>query len=108
MRRWANKPENRAKARDWSLRRRRGITTAQRDEMLRLQGGMCDVCRVTEPGAPGTWNVDHCHATGEIRGILCRDCNLLLGHAKDSPLILELAAGYLLRHTNGVQVVRCA
>lgn len=40
-------------------------------------------------------HLDHSHKTGEIRKLLCRDCNLLLGHAKDSPAILESAIRYL-------------
>ena len=40
-------------------------------------------------------NVDHCHVTGNVRGILCNNCNLLLGHAKDSIKILQSAQNYL-------------
>jgi len=33
--------------------------------------------------------------TDKIRGLLCRDCNLMLGHAQDNPDILREAANYL-------------
>jgi hypothetical protein len=39
--------------------------------------------------------VDHCHSTGVIRGILCSNCNAILGIALDNPEILRRAANYL-------------
>lgn len=39
--------------------------------------------------------VDHQHSTGRIRGRLCTNCNLGIGHFKDDPELLELAALYL-------------
>lgn len=41
---------------------------------------------------------DHCHATGLLRDPICRKCNMMLGLAADSPLILRRAAAYLERH----------
>lgn len=38
--------------------------------------GLCDVCYSPEPGGKGTWNVDHCHVTNRIRGVVCFDCNV--------------------------------
>ena len=40
--------------------------------MLERQGKVCGICKT--PGKPLC--VDHCHATGKVRGLLCRDCNL--------------------------------
>jgi hypothetical protein len=42
--------------------------------------------------------IDHCHKTGKVRGILCRSCNLLLGHAKDSIETLKSAQEYLKKY----------
>jgi hypothetical protein len=39
--------------------------------------------------------IDHCHKTGEVRALLCADCNGALGHFKDDPRILRKAADYV-------------
>lgn len=46
-----------------------------------------------QPGI-GT-HIDHDHATGKARGLLCTKCNLLLGLALESPVTLRSAASYL-------------
>jgi hypothetical protein len=55
------------------LQRRYGLSRADYDALLKRQGGVCAIC-----GKPSekTLCVDHCHATGTIRGLLCRKCNL--------------------------------
>ena len=50
----------------------------------------CVICGVKEKLV-----VDHDHATGQIRGMLCNHCNRGLGHFKDDPMLLEFAAQYL-------------
>jgi len=40
-------------------------------------------------------DVDHCHTTGEVRGLLCNRCNTGIGQFKDNPNILRSAARYL-------------
>lgn len=37
---------------------------------------------------------DHDHSTGHMRGVLCRGCNLALGHALDDPAVLRRLAAY--------------
>jgi hypothetical protein len=46
-------------------------------------------------GRFATWNIDHDHQTGKVRGLLCGFCNSLLGYAKDDPATLESAIRYL-------------
>jgi len=41
------------------------------------------------------WVVDHNHETGDVRGVLCSTCNLILGLVKDSPERLEMLALYV-------------
>lgn len=75
-----------------------GLSIEQFHLMLRLQKGKCAICR-QEPqplrdGRTG-WMIDHCHKTDKVRGLLCKNCNWMLGQAKDSPEILRLGAIYL-------------
>lgn len=57
-----------------------------------------DQCRLTN----GVWDIDHCHSTGVIRGLLCKDCNAMLGFGQDDPLVLEAGARYLRLRIRGV------
>lgn len=77
------------------LKRAYGITPCDFTRQLIAQQGCCAVCGRDEPGGKGTWHVDHDHATGLLRGLLCHNCNLALGHAKDSIETLQRAATYL-------------
>jgi hypothetical protein len=71
-----------------------GITEYQFDFMWVVQKGKCGGCG--EPLNPdGTAYVDHDHATGAIRGLLCRACNSALGLVKDSVATLQGLANYL-------------
>jgi hypothetical protein len=80
-----------------------GLTLEEYDAKLEAQGGACAICGSTEPR--GRWNrhfaVDHCHETGEPRGLLCGGCNVMLGNAGDSPARLRVAAEYLERYGRG-------
>jgi hypothetical protein len=60
--------------------------------MIEAQGGTCAVC----PGPPQ--HVDHDHETGEVRGILCFNCNQALGNVRDDPKTLRGLARYLDEH----------
>ncbi len=59
------------------------------------QGGMCAICGRPAPTG-GVLCVDHDHETGIVRGLLCKLCNSLLGYAKDDPMMLDRAIGYLV------------
>lgn len=85
-----NRIKNHGSERNYLLKYRYGITEDDFDEMLARQGGLCAICRVV----PGVF-VDHCHATGRVRGVLCFNCNNGLGHFQDCQVSLELAALYL-------------
>lgn len=69
----AKKPEKyRALNREWALRSRYGIDQAAFDRMLTEQGGLCAICL---HAFVGRVHVDHDHATGRVRGLLCSGCN---------------------------------
>ena len=76
--------------REYHLRHRYGIGQAEFDAMLWQQGGVCAICRT-----PGPQHVDHDHRTGEVRGILCFNCNGGLGQFRDDPGYLAGAITYL-------------
>ena len=75
--------------------KRMGFTRESYTALFDEQGQSCAVCHEPEPGRTGFWCIDHDHKTGVVRGILCHDCNLALGHAKDSPDRLIALAAYL-------------
>jgi hypothetical protein len=75
-----------------------GMTEADYQKLLTSQGGVCGICRHS-PAEIGESRlvVDHDHATGRVRGLLCRMCNLGLGRFRDSPTLLRSAVKYLTR-----------
>lgn len=72
-----------------------GITMDDYDAMLVAQGGRCAICPATRPGGRGAWHVDHNHDTGDVRGLLCSNCNRGMGLLGDDPEVLRAAAAYL-------------
>ena len=91
--------------RGYNFRVRYGITLSDAERIRNRQDGQCAICGVALPEileyklVAAGMAVDHCHSSGMVRGLLCRNCNLLLGHAKDCTKILGNAINYLLRHT---------
>jgi Pyruvate/2-oxoacid:ferredoxin oxidoreductase delta subunit len=73
----------------YQLQRRYGITIEDRDRMLADQGGVCAVC-ADRPAVV----VDHDHATGAVRGLLCKGCNVAIGVLGDASGI-QRALDYL-------------
>jgi DNA-binding CsgD family transcriptional regulator len=77
------------------------------ERLLETQGNVCAICgqvegtRRNRSGGFVRLSVDHDHATGQIRELLCSACNLMLGCAKDDPARLEAAVRYLRRHADG-------
>lgn len=81
--------------RGYDLKRRYGITVEEYDRLLAAQGGACAICE-GPPGARAKYfHVDHCHDTGTIRGLLCRDCNQGIGSLRDRSDLLRAAITYL-------------
>ena len=76
--------------RDFWVKHKYGITLEQQTQMLKVQGGLCAICK--QPML--RLCVDHCHTTGHIRGLLCTPCNTGLGAFKDNPDSLNNAINY--------------
>src|SRR5882724_3458295 len=73
-----------------------GLTVAEYDLLLTTQDGKCAICHRAEwkrqHGKLRRLSVDHDHATGRRRALLCHRCNGLLGHAEDDAAVLRAAA----------------
>ena len=71
-----------------------GISREQYEGLLAKQGGVCGICR-KPPQEPLC--VDHSHATGRVRGLLCRKCNTGLGSYDDDASVMAAGIAYLRR-----------
>lgn len=80
------------------LRMKYGLTLGEYDKLFAAQLGQCAVCGTGPSGDSPNFDVDHDHVTGKVRGLLCRSCNLGLGHFKDDPVLTQLATNYLRSH----------
>ncbi len=71
-----------------------GLPHGEFEAMLQAQNGKCAICEkiLTDDSPP---YLDHCHETGNARGILCQHCNSGIGFLKDSPIIVSKALAYL-------------
>jgi hypothetical protein len=81
------------KAHQRNLKTFYGITKQDYAEMFEKQNGACACCGKVSP-----LNVDHCHSSGTVRGLLCTNCNIALGHFKDDVDLIRKAIAYLKHH----------
>lgn len=96
--------------------RSKGLTIDQYKQMFIDQNNLCAICnqpetrifkyRDKEKGMKiSKLCIDHCHKSElegimKVRGLLCHDCNTMLGKAKDNIQILQSAIDYLNKHQN--------
>lgn len=80
-----------------ALKKAYGITEVDWDRMFAEQGGKCAICGGTDDGtkAARRLHVDHCHQTGEVRGLLCGSCNNGIGRFDHDVDLLQKAIDYL-------------
>lgn len=83
-----------------------GLTLDEFMEIKERQAGVCALCekpetRTSKNGRTFELVVDHDHATGRVRGLLCHSCNVAIGHLRDDPLLAFRAADYLLSSGKG-------
>ncbi len=77
------------------LKRLYGITPEEYDAMYKSQNGSCKICSKHQIELNVSLAVDHCHETGEIRGLLCRPCNSAIGLFKENIDTMMSGIGYL-------------
>lgn len=89
------------------LTKKYGISIEVYNEMLEEQGGVCAICQspesATTRGTVRALCVDHDHATGAVRALLCNSCNSALGQAGDDPERLRAMAEYIELYANQVE-----
>lgn len=92
----ADKSSNLKAGKRYRVKSEYGLTIEQVTEMSELQGNKCAICSDVFTDAYKT-QIDHCHDTCKVRGLLCINCNWLLGKSRDDPDLLREAAKYLER-----------
>lgn len=91
--------KHRKKYRNWELIREFGITLDDYNNILLEQNNVCYICKNPELNRKTkTLSVDHCHKSGNVRGLLCSNCNLGLGNFQDNIEYLKTAIEYLLKN----------
>lgn len=98
-------PEQNLKQKDKALKKNYNITIEQFNDMLKAQDEKCVTCSV-DISRKGHSNVDHCHSTQKVRGILCPNCNKALGMVGDSIAILQSLVAYLQKHSATPTIVK--
>lgn len=93
----AYREQNRRRSYLQEARRKYGISADQFAAMMHSQSDACATCK--KPFCCGDKqtkpHIDHCHASGNVRGILCNRCNSVLGLVCDNKELLTSLAGYL-------------
>jgi hypothetical protein len=89
---WKEDPE---KKRAYQRKAVYGLSEEGFQALFSAQGGVCAICGGPPTPKRKTLSVDHCHASGAVRGLLCGPCNAGLGNFKDSPEQLQKAIDYL-------------
>jgi hypothetical protein len=82
-----------------------GLTEEDYQKLNTAQDGRCAICRKRPPLRKTRagqqyerLDIDHCHNKGRVRGLLCCNCNAILGHARDGVDILAAAIAYVESH----------
>lgn len=107
----ANREKIYAQQKEYRLRNRVAISHRNRKKkygilpddlhrMIEAQGGKCPICRLDlDPTGYRKIHIDHDHATGKLRGVLCSNCNLGIGHLREDPERMLRAINYLELHS---------
>ena len=89
-----NDPHHKLRRRNSYLKKEYSITHEDYEKMLKQQNNGCAIC-FRKPGEGKYLHVDHCHKTGNIRGLLCHQCNWYLGTIEADPGLYKRISFYL-------------
>lgn len=97
---WYHEQGGKQWSRAYALQKTYGLSLQEYEQRLHDQHGVCAIClkpetRMTRSGHPRPLHVDHDHATGVIRKLLCYACNSALGFFRDDPARMERAIEYV-------------
>lgn len=98
-------------SKEQDLKNKYGLSAEDYGHMFAEQNGVCAICHNpewvthTKTGKIFSLGVDHNHATGAVRGLLCVNCNKVIGHAHDRRDVLIDAIKYLDKYTSKNSVV---
>ena len=84
-----------AKVSGWKQAGIKDMTIERYESLLLAQDNSCAICRSHKDSFKRMLNVDHDHTTGEVRGLLCDNCNRGIGYLKESAEIMDNAKKYL-------------
>lgn len=94
----AKEEQNKEKLRRHYLMKKYGVTPEQVMNWLKEQSYKCAICDLPiGPDLDRDTQVEHCHKTGRIRGIVCLRCNLAIGWLQDDPARARRIIAYLER-----------
>lgn len=88
---------------DKKLLLRYKISMEEYQSLLKSQNHKCKICQRTEVQVGKRLAVDHCHSTGQIRGLLCSKCNQAVGLLNDDPNLGDNLSRYLRSYLHGGQ-----
>lgn len=81
---------NKESQKRWRLKNIYKISEIELERLNKRSKGKCEICRIKKAEY-----IDHCHETGKVRGILCRNCNTGIGMFNDDANFLIRASKYL-------------
>ena len=90
-----HKKQRAALVKDSMVRCRYAITSEDVQALLQTQDNRCAICKdpFSDTNRP---YIDHCHSSGWVRGLLCRDCNFAIGLLKETVSNFQSAVEYLI------------
>lgn len=81
----------------YNMKYKYGITIDEYNQLLKEQNECCAICNKHKNEFKRALYVDHDHRSGVVRGLLCNNCNLMIGHSKDNNYTLSNAIIYLAK-----------